>query len=81
MFIRSPEELAIQIKNQRKQLKLSQVQAAEEVGLKQKTISALENNPGATQIETLFRILSALGLNMYLLPKDQTNNNEWKEEW
>lgn len=83
MYIRSPKELGIQLMNERRKLKLSQNQVAEETGLMQKTISALENHAESTQIETLFRILSALNLNLYLSPKDQKNikQKEWKEEW
>jgi len=83
MYIRSPKELGVQIMNERRKLKLTQNQVAEETGVMQKTISALENDPEGTQIETLFRILSALNLNLYLSPKDQKNNKneKWKEEW
>jgi HTH-type transcriptional regulator/antitoxin HipB len=83
MYIRSPKELGVQIMNERRKLQLTQNQVAEETGIMQKTISALENYPERAQVETLFRILSALNLNLYLSPKGQKNNNkeEWKEEW
>jgi HTH-type transcriptional regulator/antitoxin HipB len=83
MYIRSPKELGVQIMNERRKLKLTQNQVAEETGIMQKTISALENNAERTQVETLFRVLSALNLNLHLSPKDEKNNKkeEWKEEW
>lgn len=82
MLIRSPKELALMIANQRKKLKLSQTEVSQLVGLKQKTISALENRPESIQLETLFRILSALNLDMKLANKNaEAANTQWKEEW
>lgn len=83
MFIRSPKELAMFITNQRKKLKLTQIQVSNLVGLKQKTISAFENKPDGTQLETVFRILSALNLDIKLSPKDEISEtkSQWKEEW
>lgn len=83
MLINSPKELAIFISNQRKNLKLSQETIADLVGLKQKTISAFENKPETVQLETLFKILSAMNLDIRVSPKNKINQNknEWKEEW
>ncbi len=81
-FIRSPKEFALQVMSQRKKLKLSQSAVGNLVGLKQKTISAFENKPESTQLETLFRILSALNLDLKLADKGKTEvNSEWSEEW
>lgn len=83
MFIRSPKELALYIIRQRKKLKLSQTEVGNLVGLKQKTISDFERKPENTQINTLFRILSALNLDMQLSPKDEilVTKTKWTEEW
>lgn len=83
MLIHSPKELGLLIFNQRKKLKLSQAEVGNLVGLKQKTISAIENRPEGTQIETLFRVLSALNLDIKVLAKDDehANKKRWKEEW
>lgn len=83
MFIRSPKELALMVASHRKALNLSQGEVAELVGLKQKTISAFENKPESTKLETLFYILSAVGLEIAVLAKDKTaeTENQWKEEW
>lgn len=83
MFIRSPKELALLVVNQRKKLKLSQAEVANRVGLKQKTISAFENKPENTKLNTLFHILSAVKLDISVLTKDKTTLTEapWKEEW
>ena len=83
MLIRSPKELALFILNQRKKLKLSQMAVSDLVGLKQKTISALENKPESTQLDTLFRVLSALELDIKVSSKKEATVTEtqWKEEW
>lgn len=83
MFIRSPKELALQMIRQRKKLKLSQTDVGKRVGLKQKTISAFENKPESTKLETLFLILSAVNLDMNVTPKDEKieDKNPWQEEW
>ncbi|KTD40754.1 helix-turn-helix domain-containing protein [Legionella parisiensis] len=83
MLIHSSLELALLLKNQRKKLKLSQEEVAALVGLKQKTISAIENNPENMRLSTLFRILSALDLDLKILTKNESNTttNQWNDEW
>jgi HTH-type transcriptional regulator/antitoxin HipB len=83
VLIHSPKELAMLVINQRKKLNLSQTAVSNLVGLKQKTISKFENNPENTQLETLFRILSALNLDIKIFSKDEapTSKTRWKEEW
>lgn len=83
MFVRSPKELALLAISQRKKLKLSQAEVANLVGLKQKTISAFENKPEGTKLDTLFHILSAVKLDITVLTKDKatTTESQWKEEW
>lgn len=82
MLIRSPKELAMMMTSHRKKLKLSQGKVGDLVGLKQQTISEFEIKPDNTQLETLFRIMSALNLDITVSPKDDPlTQTEWKEEW
>jgi HTH-type transcriptional regulator / antitoxin HipB len=83
MIIRSPKALALLVINQRKKLKLSQSEVGNRVGLKQKTISAFENKPEGTKIDTLFHILSAVNVDIRISPKDEVSigTSKWKEEW
>ncbi len=62
--IRSPEELATYMRDFRGLEGLSQSELARRNGLMQKTISKLENSPGSSEIETLFKVLAALGLEL-----------------
>jgi HTH-type transcriptional regulator/antitoxin HipB len=81
MLTHSPKELALVVINQRKKLKLSQAKVGKLVGIKQQTISEFELRPESTKLDTLFRILSALNLDLRLEPKDGEKHSNWKEEW
>jgi HTH-type transcriptional regulator/antitoxin HipB len=83
MRIRSARELALVISSRRKKLNLTQKTAGELVGLLQKTISAFENRPENTKLDTLFRILSVTGLEIQVLPKEAKKGAEekWNQEW
>jgi len=76
MIISSAKDLALYLNDKRKQLKMSQSEVADLVGLKQDTISKFENSPDNSRIDTLFRILSALNLNMSLVEKEQGTHEE-----
>ena len=78
-----PLELALRIAQQRKKLGLSQAAVADLVGLKQKTISAIENNPERVHVDTLLRVLSAINLEIELIDKNELRRarTKWKEEW
>jgi len=83
MFIRSPKELALLIVNRRKKLNLSQTAVAKLVGLKQQTVSEFENKPECTKLATLFKILSAVKLDVSILTKEEQliTESQWNEEW
>ncbi|WP_342321797.1 helix-turn-helix domain-containing protein [Kosakonia sp. BYX6] len=82
MKITSPEQLAIFLKDVRKQEKLAQKQLAEKVGLRQETLSKFENSPAKTQIETLFKILSAMNMELHVEKRgEKTATQGWTEEW
>jgi len=82
MLIRSPNDLALFVTSQRKKLKLSQTEVGNLVGLKQTTISAFENKPESTKLDTLYHILSAMNLDLHVVPKNKENDDsQWNEEW
>ena len=82
MIIHNPKELAAIVRSHRKSQKISQSRVCDLVGLKQTTISAFENRPEATKLDTLFRILAAANLEIQLLPKNADNDQSgWSEEW
>jgi HTH-type transcriptional regulator / antitoxin HipB len=73
MLIHSPKELALIVINQRKKLNLSQAAVADLIGLRQITISAFENRPEGTKLDTLFRILSAVKLDINIFSKEKNS--------
>ncbi len=83
MLVHSPKDLALIVINQRKKLKLNQSEIGNLVGLRQATVSAFENKPESTKLDTLFHILSAVNLDVRILQKDESINMQvqWKEEW
>jgi HTH-type transcriptional regulator/antitoxin HipB len=81
MILHSTQELAEYMRDRRKRQKLSQAEVGDRVGVKQATISSFENNPEGTKLETLFKLMSALDLELQVIPKDKAFNQGWQEEW
>ena len=70
--VRTAKQLGALIREERKRRQLSQQELADLVGTGQKTISAIENgNEGAT-LETAFRLLAVLQLEIALSPRALT---------
>lgn len=62
-------QLAQALKGWRKARGLTQAAAGAKVGLLPKTLSALESDPGPCTVASLFKLLSALDLEIALRPK------------
>ena len=84
MIITSPKMLSHVIREFRYKDNISQTDIAKQAGIKQATISTFENTPESTKIETLFKILTALELELVVQPRptsveQKTNHNQIKE--
>jgi HTH-type transcriptional regulator/antitoxin HipB len=78
LHAQTPEQLASVLRGQRRAIRLTQKQAAALVGLLPKTISALESDPERGSVGSLYKLLSALGLELVLMPKaGATSTSEW----
>ncbi len=75
--VRTPMQLARLLNGQRKERGLSQKTAAAKVGMAPKTISALENHPDGSTIASLFKLLSALDLEILLQQKLYVEDKEF----
>lgn len=76
----TPEQLAAVLRGQRQTSNLTQKQAAALVGLLPKTISAFESDPERGTVGSLYKLLSALGLELVLQTKASTpspSDSEW----
>lgn len=82
MKITSPEALAEALKSARKRKALTQQAVAAEIGVKQATVSSFENHPERTRVETLFKLLSAMNLELRVLERGKPEQGlAWDQEW
>lgn len=79
-LIYSSKSLGNAIKRQRKSKKLSQQEAGSLFKLDQTTVSSIEQGAPGTRLETLFRMLAALELEMIIRPKKMIRNKN-EENW
>ncbi|MCW7548350.1 helix-turn-helix domain-containing protein [Photorhabdus sp. APURE] len=83
MKITSSKMLALAMREARKKSKLTQRETADRVGMKQSTVSGFEKYPEGSKIETLFKLLSALELELRVSERGSPprTGSGWKEEW
>ena len=74
--VTSPETLGKVLRRYRKELGLSQSQAGSKFNLPQKTVSNIESGLPGVRIDSIFRYMSALGLEMQLYPRDKQTIDE-----
>jgi len=72
--ITSPETLGKVLRRHRKELGLSQSEAGTKFNISQKTVSNIESGLPGVRLETIFRLMSALKLEMHLEPRDKKSN-------
>lgn len=77
----TPEQLAAVLRGQRLANGLTQKQAGSKVGLLPKTISALESDPGRSSVASLYKLLSALDLELVLKPKSKPAASRTDQDW
>lgn len=74
----TPKQLGQILKGQRKSQALTQQKTADRVGLLPKTISKLELDTETSTIESLYKLLSALELELVVQSKSQeSSDKEW----
>jgi HTH-type transcriptional regulator / antitoxin HipB len=76
---RTPDQLAQVLKVRRKKQRLSQTQVGIRAGIRQDTVSALELRPGSSSVDSLYKVLSTLGLELVI--RDKGSSTSSKEEW
>lgn len=79
-LVYSAKSLGSAIKRQRKAKQLNQKEAGSTFKIEQSTVSSIEHGAPGTRLETLFRILAALDLEMIIRPKLPHSRNT-KENW
>ncbi|MBP6121657.1 MULTISPECIES: helix-turn-helix domain-containing protein [Providencia] len=85
MKVTNTRQLSAYMKDVRETKKLSQSKVASKVGIRQDTVSNFELSPDSTKLETFFKILSALNLELDIKPRNESGSSNtdsgWKEEW
>jgi len=89
MLIQSPDDLAGYFRDQRKSRSLSQVSVAEDARVRQGTVSDFERSPDTSRLDTVFRLLDALDLELHVVPKERSDGKTgsgagepgWSEPW
>lgn len=79
-LVYSPKSLGLALKRQRKAKKLSQKAVGGTFKIEQSTLSNIEQGASGTRLETLFRLLAALDLELMIRPK-KSIRNKTKESW
>lgn len=75
----SPESLGVVLKRARKAKSLNQKEAGLPFKIEQTTVSSIEQGAPGTRIETLFRLLAALDLEMIIQSKEKKDKTD--EAW
>ena len=75
------QQLAQTLKGWRKTRKMTQIEAGSKVGLLPKTISGLESTPAESTVGSLFKLISALDLEVVIQPKSKTFSRPTAGEW
>lgn len=70
MYVRDEKQLGATLRRERKRRNLTQTRLAEKAGLRQATISAVEEGKPRTELRTVFDIMAALGLQVSLSSRD-----------
>lgn len=79
--ISSPETLGLALRAERKNKGMSQKAVGHSVGMEQHTISKIEKGNPGTELNTLFRLLAALDLELSVQPRQkpaiEINGDNW----
>jgi HTH-type transcriptional regulator/antitoxin HipB len=77
----SPESLGSALREERKKIGLSQAEAGKSVGIDQPTVSKVEQGSPGTRLDTLFRLLAALDLEVVLQSRQPPAEKSKEEAW
>lgn len=78
---RTPAQLGQILRNCRKRQDLSQAEAGSRVGLKQGTVSVIESGSAGMSVESLYKILSALGLELIVRDPAEKPTRAATRQW
>ena len=74
LVARTPQQMGDALRWFRKLKKLTQRDISEQVGMRQATISSVENGDPGTQLKTIIEVLKALNLELVLRDRGKTRD-------
>jgi HTH-type transcriptional regulator / antitoxin HipB len=80
-LVYTTSQLAAAAKSRRKTSGMTQAEVASRVGLLPKTVSAIETRPEVVSVDSLFRLIAALDLELVLRAKGETVRDATREAW
>jgi HTH-type transcriptional regulator/antitoxin HipB len=75
-IVRSPKSLGATLRRHRRQLKLTQAELAARAGIRQGTVSQVENGLETVKLQTLMHLLRALDLEITVQPRTKGSHSE-----
>ena len=76
--IKTPQQLGSILQGYRRERKLTQQAVGVSVGLAQNAVSQIEADPGPASLARIFKVLSALGLELVVRPRKAAGRHpEW----
>nr|WP_320115085.1 helix-turn-helix transcriptional regulator [uncultured Desulfuromonas sp.] len=72
----SPQSLGLILRAARKRKGLSQTEAGKSVGIDQPTLSKIERGESNARLDTLFRLLAALDMELIIKPRETSSATE-----
>ena len=79
VLVRSPKQLGEAIRRYRLEAKLTQGQLAERAGLRQATVSMVENGSAATRADTTCALLAALDIEFVAQPRTKSSSKDFED--
>ena len=73
---RSARQIGTAIRKMRRKVSLSQTELGEKAGLRQATISQIENGESGTKIETICNVLTALNLEFTIKNRSKASGED-----
>lgn len=77
----NPKSLGIILRSVRKSKGLNQTEAGKVVGVDQTTLSKIERGESNARIDTLFRILAALDMELIVRPREKAAETDEGDTW
>lgn len=77
----SPQSLGEALRAARKKKGMSQMEVGKSVGIDQPSMSKIERGESSARVDTLFRLLAALEMELVIQPRQKSLNHKKGDLW